>query len=109
MLFELAVLVGGCFLWRRHQKKKRLGRGAPGNYQTYNQPYDNNRGEYYGGYPQPPPYRESPGSKGGNAYDTGYADYRGDRSPYDVGNEIGGYGSGVGGDRRRGEKGGYGY
>jgi hypothetical protein len=111
MIFELAAIIGGCYLWRRHQKKKRLGaRNRSTAYQTYNDPpYDNYNNNYHNGYggssyPQPPPYHETmSGSKGGRSpYDNaGYADYRGERPGYEPGNEFGGYG----GERRR-EKGG---
>jgi len=103
MLCQLAAILGGAYLWRRHEKKKRQRR-ATAQAGGYYEPYNNNNHGY--GYSQPPPYREGSGYKGGynnRGYDdVGYAP----RGGYEVGNEYGGYAPSPG--SRKGEKG-YGY
>jgi len=112
MLFELAAVLGGIFIWRRHEKKKRRREAAnyaarqnPYNYNHDNYNYNNYNHNARGYYPEPPPYRESDGVKGynyGGSYSGGYDN----RAPY--GNEYGGYGGneyGMKGDRP--EKGAY--
>jgi hypothetical protein len=103
MLFELAAILGGIFIWRRHEKKKRRREAA--NYAAGQNPYNHYNHNARGYYPEPPPYRETDGVKG---YDHrgSYAGGYDSRGPY--GNEYGGYGGneyGMRGDRP--EKGAY--
>jgi hypothetical protein len=107
MLFELAAILGGLFIWRRHEKKKRRREAA--RYAAGQNPYNSNYGyNSRGYYPEPPPYHETDGLKG---YDHrgSYAGYGGgydSRAPY--GNEYGGYGGNDYGTRgNRPEKDGY--